>query len=220
MFTSFARACLLLVLGVCTASLGSGQPPEQPKVPTMQHPRPIALGGEQPPEQPKEPTIQFPRPEYTAFPDLKPTAAEKVKLPNGEFTVIKKSPLPRMPELGANPTPLRRVKYEQFLAGFEYVMRAHERELRHGPTPDVHATRVLTAATCRIGAELEEALANRVPWFEARVRIFKEIESFVDVRIKTGTERPERLSFARFERLQAEAELLELQAEIEKAKKK
>lgn len=220
MFAPLARACLLIVLGVCTSSLGSGQPPEQPKLPTMQPPRP--LGSEQPVEQPKGiPPTKWTRPNYTAFPNLKPVPKERVKLPDGEIPLpLKWVPHP-IPELGANPTALRRVRFEQLYAGLEYIARIEVKEaIVGGVGPDYSPTRTLYVATLRIGAELEEDLAKRVPWFEARVRVFKEIERNVAQRVEVASEEPQRLSQARFARLEAEAELLELQAEIERAKKK
>jgi hypothetical protein len=72
----------------------------------------------------------------------------------------------------------------------------------------------LLPATYRVGAELEEAPAKRIPWYEARVSWLKWFEQFIENRVKEDHDPPARLFVVRFQRLQAETDLLELQAAI------
>jgi hypothetical protein len=69
----------------------------------------------------------------------------------------------------------------------------------------------------RLGAELENHPADRVPWYEARVRKLKEFELLAETRVKDGVEPPHQLNIARFHRHGAEAELLVLLDEVKKA---
>ena len=55
--------------------------------------------------------------------------------------------------------------------------------------------------------------------YEARVRAFKEIEQYTQNRTAVGTAPPQEVNVVRMERLKAEADLLKLKAEVEKAVK-
>ena len=78
----------------------------------------------------------------------------------------------------------------------------------------------VAAVVYGVAAELEEKPARRVPWFEARVRKLKEVEGHVERAVRTGGLQAQALNVARFQRLQAEADLLRLKADVEKGKGK
>ena len=150
----------------------------------------------------EEPKIKGERPDYTAFPDLKPAGIE----------------LPPLPAVAADAPPLRKVQYEQAQAGLAYL--AHTKEVIRVGNWDKSFFReylLMSEETFRVAAELEDKPAKRVPWYEARVRGLKEFEQFTELRVRSGTEPPQGLPAARFARLQAEADLLKLKAEVEKA---
>ena len=44
----------------------------------------------------------------------------------------------------------------------------------------------MTTEFFRTAAEFEDAPAKRIPWYEARVRAFKDIELFIEGRVKDG----------------------------------
>jgi hypothetical protein len=146
----------------------------------------------------------------TAFPDLKPQMDER-----------KAIPLPRLPLLPASASTLRKVRQEQVLEGFSYlqVSRPVAAPLQDFGPPDFQFLYYFrnTTDTYRLAAELEERGADRVPWYEARVRLFKLAEQLTLQRVLNGTEPPQKLDAIRFYRFQAEAELLRLKAEVDKA---
>jgi hypothetical protein len=203
-----ARTCLLFLVGVLTASVGTGQPPDAPKEVKIIPPRA---------DRPKQ-AID------TAFPDLKPPRELKeAKQPDGTTKLVWEEnrvvPLPPVPVIAANDPPLRKVQFEQVQEGLDYLARIKALEKVVGAGPDFLANLAMASATFRVAAELETDPAKRVPWLEARVRALKEGEEFTAVRVKSGGVSPQHLNLARFERLQVEADLLKLKAEIEKPKK-
>lgn len=206
MVALLTRSCLLFLTGTLAVSVGYGQPRE---------------GKDGPPKTPHD------RPYYTAFPDLKPPTYERkvVKNPNGTKTetIEEKGgvPLPPLPALAADASPLRKVQYEQVQAGLSYLFRVKEQMLHQVSGPPLNYERLIqmTTKVYRAAVELEETPAKRVPWGEARVRALKEIEERLERRALNGIESPTAVDVARFERLQAEADLLMLKAEANKAKK-
>jgi hypothetical protein len=195
-FTSSVRVGLVLAVCALALSVGRGEPNKKPAL----------------------------RPNYTAFPDHKhPRGLVDVKEGERTFKREQTQPLPPPPlaELGANPTPLRRVRYELAQNGLQNLKFAGGgmlREIIGGPRPDYAEGSAAITETHRLCADLEPTLAKRVPWYEARVRDLKEYERHIAVRVDFGSEAPHELSHIRFVRLRAEAELLELQAEVAKTK--
>ncbi|QJW96182.1 hypothetical protein [Frigoriglobus tundricola] len=192
MFYSVTRTCLLLCVAAFTISVGSGQP----------------LDGNK--EGPKLRTV---RPTYTAFPDLKSRNWSEIK--DG-----KAAPVPPAPAIAADAPPLLKVRYEQFQEGLAFQDRVEE-IIRLG-VYDSRSFREylsMTTETYRLAAGLEEKPAKRVPWYETRVVRLKEFEKFIEMRVQNGFDPPQNLHAARFSRLQAEADLLQLKAEVEKAAK-
>lgn len=195
MTTSPVRAGLALAVAALALSVGHGEPPK---------------------------LKSFNRPDYTAFPKLEhPRETVERKGDDGKaykVEVVKRPARPPVPELGANPTLLRRVRHEQALNGFEYLAEL-DKWLSKENRPFVSApiAEVLNE-TYRVCADLEPTPAKRLPWYEARVRDLKELEFYTRKRVEYGQALPNDLSRARIHRLRAEAELLELQAELEKAK--
>jgi hypothetical protein len=191
----------LLVLGAALAvSVGHGQP------------------------DPELPVLAGVRPYFTAFPDLKPTQRPAaVKAPNGATRIILSKgdevALPRLPAIAADATPLRKVQHEQIQEGLAYLARVKEVARLGADDPrDLRAVAV-ASEVCLLAAEMEETPAKRVPWFEARVRVLKDGEEAVHTYALQGVLSISALNLVRFERLRAEADLLKLKAEVEKAKK-
>jgi hypothetical protein len=202
------RGCLLFLAAALAASTGSGQ--REQKFPKEWEEALKRAGS---------------RPYYTAFPDIKPSRDyHEVKQPDGktkpEFTETL-VPLPPLPSIAADAPPLRRVQFEQLQAGLAYFKSINEAMRTGAWRPQFfqdHLTMI--GDVTRVAADLEEAPAKRVPWYEARVRMAKDFEQFITIGMATGEDPPQRLHQARFQRLQAEAELLRLKAEVEKAGKK
>ena len=159
----------------------------------------------------------------TAFPDLKPPEYKEINDPVvGRRTVVVEAtvvPLPPFPVVKADAPLLHKVQYEQMREGFEYIYRVRALDAIQGRGSDYQYNVAVTAEIYRLAAELEETPAKRVPWYEARVRAFKEIERSFRNRVNIGTQPPQGLNLIRMERLKVEADLLKLKEEVEKAKK-
>jgi hypothetical protein len=197
-------AFLLALAAALSAPVGTGQP-TPPKVEVK--PRDV-------------------KPTYTAFPDLTPATRERrtVAKADGQpaVVVVEKgaAPLPPLPKLAADSPPLRRVQYEQLKEGMTYLTQTEE-IIRLGAW-DIELLRdyaVVASAVYAVAAELEESPTKRVPWFEARVRKLKEFEGYVERGVRAGGAAAQSLNVARFQRLQAEADLLRLKADVEREKK-
>jgi hypothetical protein len=203
-FTPTVRACLLLGVAATAAGAG-GQPTGGAKA--------------EPPV-----TIAGVRPYFTALPDLKPPTYETVEVKNPDGTTrmvtVEKGEilLPALPALAADAPPLRKVQFEQVREGLAYIQRSREL-IRLGVwvPADFRQYAEVTTETYRLAAGLEEKSANRVPWYEVRVRQLKEAEDLIDRSVRIGSAAPATLHYARFQRLGAEADLLKLKAEVEKA---
>jgi hypothetical protein len=199
-------ACLLLATGALVVSAGHGQPPDPKKKPDH---------------------LAKMRPHYTAFPKLKPPTIERktVKTPDGGTQVVFEEkgvvPLPALPAPPDDAPALRKVQFEQVQEGIMWLEQVKE-ILRIGPPNSEYFRDYTTVAaeTYRLAGELEEKLESRIPWYEARIRIFKEYEGYVELNVRAGAKPPQDLNRARFHRLQVEADLLKLKADAEKAKGK
>jgi hypothetical protein len=160
-------------------------------------------------------------PTFTAFPDLKPPTLvrKEVKHPNGDVVrVVEETevvPPPPIPVVAADAPLLRRVRAEQLRQGLTHLARIKE-VIRIGAWNARFFTEYISgiAETYQVAATLEETPARRVPWYEARVRKYKEAERYTAIRCSNGNDPPQRLNQIRFARLQAEAELLELNADV------
>lgn len=191
------RACLLVFVSLLAASAGSGQPTDKKK-----QLRPPPIPADRLPAGP---------PFDTAFPDLKP------RIPDEKYNVPD-LPLPPFPVLAADAPMLRKVQYEQLREGLSYLYRVETRiQLGAFDQGSFREYLLMTEVVFRAAAELEDTPAKRVPWYETRVRILKELERFTKLRVDLGGAPPQDLHSARFARLQAEADLLKLKAEAEKA---
>jgi hypothetical protein len=163
------------------------------------------------------------RPYYTAFPALKsPTQERKeVKSPDGTTQIVfeETNPIryPALPVLAADAPPLRRVQIEQIHEGLDYLERMKE-TIRIGNWNSQFFQEYMNFVNdvFQSAANLEDTPAKRIPWYEARVRKYKEFERFTGLRVINGNDAPQRLNQIRFQRLRAEAELLTLKADIEK----
>ncbi|QJW96183.1 hypothetical protein [Frigoriglobus tundricola] len=201
MVNALTRVGMLLLAAALTASAGSGQPP----------------GGKA-----QDNLIKAARDYSTAFPDLEPpiTRRDVITNPDGTTVVVTTEigvvPLPAVPAPAANAPALRKVRVEQYQEGSDCLERLKViiRTGNYRPQDFCEYVRVATEVY-RAAAEMEDEPARRVPWYEARVRKFKEVERFIRLRVEIGTDPPDRLDVVRFHRFGAEAELLELKAGLE-----
>lgn len=207
MTTHFTRAGLLVLVGTLSLSAASAPPASDP----------------QPAPKNKVEIIGL-RKEFTAFPDIKaPTVERKeVTKPDGTIeTVIEERgvvPLPAMPTIAADAPLLRKVKYEQLQEGLAYINRVKDL-IQRGAWSAQFFTEYMEviAQVYLVASELEDKLEKRILWHEARVREYKTFEKFMHIRVLNGTDPPSRLHLVRFQRLQTEADLLKLKAEVDKA---
>jgi len=226
---ALVRASLLFLVAAFAVSTGSGRPnPQDPKVPDKKEPPSptdppeVLKAAKQPLRVPPVPADKVPvKVLDSAFPDLKPPTREYKQGPDGKPIVEEKGvvPLPPFPVVKADAPILRKVQYEQMREGFEYIYRIRSLEAIQGRSGDFRINLTVTAETYQLAADLEDTAAKRVPWYEARVRAFKEIEQYTQNRTAVGTAPPQEVNVVRMERLKAEADLLKLKAEVEKAVK-
>jgi hypothetical protein len=162
------------------------------------------------------------RPFFTAFPDLKPptvvirTEKGDPSFPPYTIAEVKDAiPLPT-PVLATNAPTLRKVQFEQVQTGLHYLIPINPLLGTNRWWSDPYFREYLDIAmeTYRLGAKLETTTAGRVPWYEARIRWLKRLEASIETSVSEGQNPPQQLNLARIARLQAEAELLELQAEV------
>jgi hypothetical protein len=129
--------------------------------------------------------------------------------------------MPPPPAIAADASPLRKAQLELVREGLAYIKRCKDLIRADAWVPsDFRKFADVLTETCRVAAELEEKSANRVPWFESRVRQMKEVEDLIDRSVRSGNLAPQELTLVRFQRLQAEVDLLKIKAEMEKAKEK
>lgn len=147
------------------------------------------------------------RPDYTAFPDLKPTEFNETDL------------LPVLPSLPADASPLRKLLHAQAHEGLIYLALVGDR-ISHGSWMSHYLldTILLSSAAYVVAAEGETLLADRIPWYEERVRALKGLELLLKrlAAFSSGTLPPQWVHLLRFHRLGAEAELLALKDEVAK----
>ena len=129
--------------------------------------------------------------------------------------------MPALPALAADAPPLRKAQLELVREGLAYLKRTQDLVKADAWVPsDFRYFAEVLAETCRAAAELEEKPANRVAWFEARVGRLKEAERLIDRVARRGVVAPRDLNLIRFQRIQAEVDLLRLREEAEKAGRK
>jgi hypothetical protein len=175
------------------------------------------------PPEPKDPPGRI-TPTTTAFPKLTPGTVEIRGIPEPGGVVRRAHYIdtavipPRIPVLAADAPPLSRLRHERVLEGRACLQHIADL-MRAGDWASVFFDETLetTLDTYRLGAELEPQLADRVPWYEARVRVMKEFELFTEARVRDGLEPPFRLNIVRFHRHGAEADLLVLLDEIKRS---
>ena len=146
-----------------------------------------------------------------------PIGADPPAGAKGDARAKAADPMPAVPAVAADAPPLRKVQIELVKEGLTYLSRCGE--LIRSDTwvaSDFRRYADVLTETCRVAAELEEKPADRVPWFEARVRRMKAVEAAIDRGVRAGSVAPQELNLIRFQRLQAEVELLKLKAAVEK----
>jgi len=141
---------------------------------------------------------------FTAFPELKPQPIDS------DSVIV-------VPDLPADAPPLGKVRHAQAIMGIRYLIQMrgtiHDGWWSDTYLPDLV---MMTTETYRAAAEAEDALANRVPWYQERVRAMKSIEHFIENRVRSGTASPLSLHLTRFTRYQCEVDLLRLMDEVAK----
>jgi hypothetical protein len=154
----------------------------------------------------------------TAFPELKTRTVRKW---NQALNVSEEKdavPLPRLPVLPAGASTIHKVYHEQVLDGFRDLQSSMP-VMPYWIDGALYSFQFLlyfrnSTDTYRTAARLEERLADRVPWYEARVRWLKFAERIETVRVSNGTDPPSQLDAVRFYRYQTEADLLRLKDEV------
>ncbi|WP_439622246.1 hypothetical protein [Gemmata sp.] len=176
-----------------------------------------------------EPAKQVPEetsklgPVYTAFPELKPPPmttdgkpADRGARSKELHELIFKDVFADLP---ADATLLQKVQYQQVHEGLLYLQKIKE-VIDLGRWDSAYYKEYLSMASQvhRAAAELHTIPTRRIRCFEARVILLKEIEIFVTWRVETGNSPPQDLHSVRFQRLQAEADLLALKESLKSAK--
>ena len=125
-------------------------------------------------------------------------------------------PTPPLPIPPTDASLLHKVRHEQVLEGLVYLHRINELIRVGAWNPQFFDEYIETTSdTYRRAGDQEANPADRVPWYEARVRKLKGFELFTQTRVKDKNDPPLRLNIARFWRLQAEADLLLAPEQIE-----
>lgn len=206
-----ARTSLSLVFVSLTIAVGSVQPP---------NPSPVR-------RIPSEPSKLGPA--GTAFPELKPIPLPKpfIRLdekwdPGKNDSEIHRAIdalLARLYPSGIVilDTPLRRLRYEQVREGLAALWWFECKiAIDNWHSPDSGPYVRFVTDLYRAAGELEPTLVGRIPGFEMRVVHLKSFEAFFAARFEAGNEPQHNVELARFYRLQAEADLLRLQAVAER----
>lgn len=165
-----------------------------------------------PPDWMKPPGRRLP-PGYTAFPDLRLPPLEKgragIDAYRKALDAILFTGIPAA--LPDEPSTLQKVRHDQVAAGRLAVWLIEQKIAIGNWTPqDYEQLRHLGTEVYRAAAELEPTPAGRVRCLETRVLLFKDFELFNTARYEVGTDAAQAVCRARFDRLQAEAELHEL----------
>jgi hypothetical protein len=119
--------------------------------------------------------------------------------------------------VAADAPPLRKLQLELVQEGLAYIKRCKDLIRADAwVASDFRKYADVLTETCRVAAELEDKPANRLPWYEFRARQMKEVEALIDRVVQSGSIAPQELTLIRFQRLQAEVDLLKLKTEMEK----
>ncbi len=126
-----------------------------------------------------------------------------------------------LPDLPKDATLLQKVQYEQVRQGREFVQRSQETiEIGRWDANFFEVTVMAASDLGRVAGELHPTPAGRIRCHESRILMLKDFEEFISRRVAQGNQPPQDANRVRFLRLGAEADLLKLKAEIEKAGKK
>jgi hypothetical protein len=148
---------------------------------------------------------------YTAFPGIMTPGYWR-----GELRYDKAQP--PLPAIASDAAASQKLRYLQAREGLDCLDQIREIIQTGSWTSQFYLQHILMSGDAyRVAAEVEEATARHVPWYEARVRKFKELERFAVIRTFNGSDPPHRIDMIRFARFQAEAELLGLKAEVKRA---
>lgn len=111
------------------------------------------------------------------------------------------------------PLLIQKIHFEQAWDGL-LALRLIQARIAIGNWTPQNYEAAMRAATdaYHVAAELEPTKAGRVRCYERRIVFFKEFEQYMTLRWEVGSDPPYNVYRARFDRLQAEAELLRFQA--------
>jgi len=140
----------------------------------------------------------------SAFPDLRPPDNPE----KWSEDLFRRFPLP----IPADASPLRKVQLLHANEGAAYLKAAFENVRKYGWNPWYRSELIAIASEiCHVAADQERTPAARIPWYEDQVRILKAVEGLARRHVMEKTEPPRVMHHVCFYRLQAEAELLQLQ---------
>jgi hypothetical protein len=160
---------------------------------------------------------------FTAFPGLKPVpptfAKPEDQLRDGvekflewqrawERTlspIIDGRPIPSEPTDDLRRKVLK-ARFNAGLAAYQKMWADQYRSICRFGTPT--AAGEFVSSVTLAGADLEDSVAARVPWYEMRVRLLWDAARFLQARVEAGLEPPQLLHRARAARLAAEIDLL------------
>jgi hypothetical protein len=200
----FARMWLIAAVSTCLGSHGEALP--IPGVPGSKRANPPDLG----------------LPAYTAFPEI--------RLPNGpdgKPTVVTDwdRRLARLPgasqPVPADAPPHAKLWAAQVNEWRVYILRVQTRiVIGQYWTEEYFQYLNEIAGMFEQAAELEPTAAGKIAAYEARLLVYKESERFMVARVESGNSPPQELNRIRFDRLQAEADLILLKERLDEAAKK
>jgi hypothetical protein len=151
-----------------------------------------------------QPTRKIP-PTYTAFPKLRPPKRGE------DWNDTEVPELPR-PKSADGDSALRQFHVVQVREGAEYLRRIRQAIPVLSSPPTFYLEYAAAEGEIyRAAAELEDTVEGKVRWHEALIVGLKRVELYIEFRVRNGDTEPHHLHLARFLRLKAEDDRLELE---------
>jgi hypothetical protein len=154
-------------------------------------------------------------PAHTEFPELRVATVKESEKLIADLKANYPRPIP------AAGTPLEKVRTAQLNEGVAFIVKFKMLIDAGAYRPEEYGSFIdAIGSTCRVEAELSAGPKAKLAAAEHRVRLMSLLEEFARRRVESGTDPSRQLNRARFERLQAEAELLVLKEQLAKEKGK
>ncbi len=189
------------------------------------------------PEMPLQHVGQAPPPlrdwpdSFTAFPDLKLPMRELAEFKHPDGTAVKVPDMSKLEQglqvimtrpVPANASLLWKVRAAQIPEWIAYDLGYQNRSaikalIFCGKIEFLEHVAILDEVY-RAAVDLEDSAVGKVMFAEDRIMAFRGYEWYIELRVRNAKNMPTDLAFVRFHRLQAEADLLRLKADL-KAKK-